>query len=189
MSAAGVNVMSRTVRAPIIVLMRFTPGLLVLFFATLANAQESELCSISRSEVTLGPLSGHRIDSVAVITSSPNLGRRGRDIAKMHVRTRPEIIRRELLFAVGDSVDTLRVAESLRRLRKLQFLESAHVEGRQCASPTGEALSLHVVTRDSWTTRPDIKTGTSPRVGLSEHNLLGTGQTFALSLVSHNRSL
>ena len=128
MSDAGVNVRSWTVRAPIIVLMRFTPGLLVLFFSTLANAQESQLCSVSRSEVTLGPLSGHRIDSVAVITSSPNLGRRGRALAKMHVRTRPEIIRRELLFAAGDTVDTLRVAESLRRLRKLQFLEDVRVE-------------------------------------------------------------
>ena len=170
--------------------MRFIPGLLVLFFATLANAQESELCSISRSEVTLGPLSGHRIDSVAVITSSPNLGRRGRAIAKMHVRTRPEIIRRELLFAAGDTVDTLLVAESLRRLRKLQFLENAHVEADRCVIPTGESLALRVVTRDAWTTRPDIKAGgSSPRIGLTERDLLGTGRTVSLSLVSHNRSL
>ncbi len=190
MTAAGVNVISWTVRAPIIVLMRFTPGLLALFFATLANAQESEPCSISRSEVTLGPLSGHRIDSVAVATSSPNLGRRGRAIAKMHVRTRPEIIRRELLFAAGDTVDTLLVAESLRRLRKLQFLENAHVEAEKCSTPVGESLALKVVTRDAWTTRPDIKAGgSSPRIGLTERDLLGTGRTVSLSLVSHNRSL
>jgi hypothetical protein len=170
--------------------MRFTPGLLVLFFTTLANAQESQLCSISRSEVTLGPLSGHRIDSVAVITSSPNLGRRGRAIAKMHVRTRPEIIRRELLFAAGDTVDTLLVAESLRRLRKLQFLENAHVEAEKCSTPVGESLALKVVTRDAWTTRPDIKAGgSSPRIGLTERDLLGTGRTVSLSLVSRNRSL
>ncbi|PYO51223.1 MAG: hypothetical protein DMD72_00150 [Gemmatimonadetes bacterium] len=169
--------------------MRSALGFVVVLNGTLVLAQEPQPCTTYRSEVTLGALSGRRIDSIVVETGSPNLGRAGRAIARLHFRSRPEIIRRELLFAVGDSVDTLRVAESLRRLRKLQFLESAHVEGRQCASPTGEALSLHVVTRDSWTTRPDIKTGTSPRVGLSEHNLLGTGQTFALSLVSHNRSL
>jgi hypothetical protein len=189
MSAAGVNLLSWTVRAPIIVLMRFTPGLLVLLFTTLANAQESQPCSISRSEVTLGPLSGHRIDSVAVITSSPNLGRRGRAIAKMHVRTRPEIIRRELLFAAGDTVDTLLVAESLRRLRKLQFLENAHIEAEKCSTPVGESLALKVVTRDAWTARPDIKAGgSSPRIGLTERDLLGTGRTVSLSLVSHNRS-
>jgi hypothetical protein len=37
-------------------------------------------------------------------------------------------------------VDTLRVAESLRRLRKLQFLESAHVEGRECATSLGQVV-------------------------------------------------
>ncbi len=170
--------------------MRFTPGLLVLLSAALANAQEPQACSVSSSEVTLGSLSGHRIDSVAVITSSPNLGRRGRAIAKMHVRTRPEIIRRELLFAPGDTVDTLRVAESLRRLRKLQFLDNARVEAVRCVAPVGESLALKVVTRDAWTTRPDIKVGgSSPRIGLTERNLLGTGRTVSLSLVSHNRSL
>jgi hypothetical protein len=179
-----------TVSAPIIVLMRFTPGLLVLLTAALANAQEPQACSVSSSEVTLGSLSGHRIDSVAVMTSSPNLGRRGRAIAKMHVRTRPEIIRRELLFVAGDTVDTLRVAESLRRLRKLQFLENAHVEAVRCVAPIGESLALNVVTRDAWTTRPDLKAGGgSPRIAFTERNLLGTGRTVSLSLVSHNRSL
>src|ERR1700682_4239133 len=182
--------MPSTVSAPIIALMRFAPGLLILFTAALANAQQPQACSVSSSEVTLGSLSGHRIDSVAVITSSPNLGRRGRAIAKMHVRTRPEIIRRELLFAAGDTVDTLRVAESLRRLRKLQFLENAHIEAVKCVAPIGESLALKVVTRDSWTTRPDIKAGgSSPRIGLTERDLLGTGRTVSLSLVSHNRSL
>ena len=182
--------MSGTVRASIIVLMRFISCLIVLFSAALANAQEPQACTVSSSEVTLGSLSGHRIDSVAVITSSPNLGRRGRAIAKMHVRTRPEIIRRELLFAAGDTVDTLRVAESLRRLRKLQFLENAHVEAVRCVAPVGESLALKVVTRDAWTTRPDIKAGgSSPRIGLTERDLFGTGRTVSLSLVSHNRSL
>jgi len=182
--------MPTTANPVIFVRMRSALGFVVVLNSTLALAQDPQQCTTYRSEVTLGVLSGHRIDSVAVETGSPNLGRHGRAIARLHVRSRPEIIRRELLFAVGDTVDTLRVAESLRRLRRLQFLERAHVEGRECPSPTGEVLSLHVVTRDSWTTRPDIKTGgNSPRVGLAERNLLGTGQTFALSVVSHNRSL
>ena len=182
--------MPSTVRAPILVVTRFASGFVLLFTAALANAQEPPACSASKSEVTLGPLSGHRIDSIEVVTSSPDLGRRGRAIAKMHVRTRPEIIRRELLFSPGDTVDTLRVAESLRRLRKLQFIESAHVEADRCVTPTGESLALKVVTQDSWTTRPDLKAGgRSPRIGLTERNVLGTGRTVSLSLVSRNRSL
>ena len=54
----------------------------------------------------------------------------------------------------------------------------------------GELLALKVVTRDAWTTRPDIKPGgSSPRIGLTERDLLGTGRTVSVSLVSHNRSL
>jgi hypothetical protein len=51
-------------------------------------------------------------------------------------------------------------------------------------------LVLTVVTRDSWTTRPEIRANsTSPRVGLSERNLLGTGRTVGIDVASRNGSL
>jgi hypothetical protein len=147
-------------------------------------------CTALKSEVTLGPVSGHRIDSVLVETAKPQLGRLASLIEKMHVRTRPDVIRRELLFVAGDTVDTLSVAESLRRLRKLSFLDYARVEARRCPAQFGESLALFVVTLDSWTTRPDIRTGsTSPRIGLSERNLLGTGRTVGVNLASRNGTL
>jgi hypothetical protein len=159
-------------------------------FPTLLVAQDQPQCSALKSEVTLGPLSGHRIDSVLVETAKPELGRFGRIVEKIHVRTRPEVIRRELLFAAGDTVDTLSVAESLRRLRKLAFLEYAHIEARQCATSSGESLALRVITRDSWTTRPDIKaSASSPRIGLTERNLFGMGRSASVDLVSRNGSL
>jgi len=52
-----------------------------------------------------------------------------------------------------------------------------------------ETLSLTVVTRDSWTTRPDFRaSSTSQRIGLTERNLLGTGRTVA-SISLAKRSL
>ncbi len=168
------------------------------FFLTLAAAvapvvlsgQAPPQCSVLKSEVTLAPVAGHRIDSVLVETAKPELGRFASLVGKIHVRTRPDVIRRELLFAPGDTVDTLRVAESLRRLRRLAFLEYARVEARQCATPTGEVLALTVVTRDSWTTRPDIRgTSSSPRIGLTERNLMGTGRTVGIDLASRNGTL
>lgn len=153
------------------------------------HAQESH-CSSLKSEVTLGPFSGRRIDSVFVETAKPNLGKFGRLISRLHVRTQQGVIRRELLFAPGDTVDTLQIAESLRRLRALAFLESAQIEGRQCESATGQTLALTVVTRDAWTTRPDLRPGSgSPRIGLTERNLLGTGRTVSIDVVSRNRSI
>jgi outer membrane protein assembly factor BamA len=170
--------------------MRFSLMLAGAMIPSLILAQDPPQCSALRSEVTLGPLSGHRIDSVLVETAQPNIGRLARIVGKMHVRTRPDVVRRELLFAPGDTVDTLIVAESLRRLRKLPFLEYAHIETRQCPSQSGESLALSVVTRDAWTTRPDIKaSSTSPRIGVSERDLFGTGRTVAAGLVSRNGAL
>ena len=159
------------------------------FSASVARAQDPA-CSAIKSEVTLSGLSGRRIDSVSIETARPNLGKAGRVLAKLHVRTRPEVVRRELLFAPGDTVDTLAVAESLRRLRALPFLEYARLDARQCAAASGESLALTVVTRDSWTARPDLKaSSSSPRIGLTERDLFGTGQTVSLDVVSRNRSL
>lgn len=169
--------------------MRFALALIVSF-AVSARAQDTSQCSTLRSEVTLGPLSGQRIDSVLVETAQPSFGRLTRFAGRMHVRTRPEVIRRELLFAPGDTVDTLQIAESLRRLRKLGFLEFAHIEARRCEVPPGGILAVSVVTRDSWTTRPNLKASTaSPHIGITERDLFGTGRTVSLDLVSRNGSV
>ena len=68
----------------------------ILVGASGAQAQEAD-CSTYKSEVTLGGLSGERIDSVLVQTSKPNLGRVGQAIARLHVKTQQGVIRRELL--------------------------------------------------------------------------------------------
>jgi hypothetical protein len=154
-----------------------------------AHAQEPQRCSEFKSEVTLGALSGHRIDSVDVQTAQPDLGRFSA-LTRIRRRTQPEVIRRELLFAPGDSVDTLRVAESLRRLRQLAFLEYVRVDAHECQTPAGPVLSLQVVTRDGWTARPEIKSSKgSPRIGLTERDLFGSGRTVSFDVVSHDRSL
>jgi hypothetical protein len=170
--------------------MRLSIGLAVAVLPGILLGQEPPQCTVLKSEVTLGPVSGHRIDSVFVETAKPHLGRLASLIEKIHVRTRPDVIRRELLFAPGDTVDTLSVAESLRRLRKLSFLDYARVEARQCPTQTGESLALTVVTRDSWTTRPDIRgSSVSPRIGLTERNLFGTGRTVGIDLASRNGTI
>jgi hypothetical protein len=169
--------------------MRHTLIFVAALIPALARTQDRP-CSALKSEVTIGPLSGHRIDSVLVETASPRLGRLAHLFGKMHARTRPEVIRRELLFLPGDTVDTLRVAESLRRLRKLPFLEFARVEASECPGQSGETLVLDIVTRDAWTARPDIKASKrSPRIGLTERSLFGTGRAASLELVSRDRKL
>jgi hypothetical protein len=179
-----------TAIGPILVRMRLALTLVAALAPAVSYGQEQTQCAAVTSEVTLATLSGHRIDSVFIETAHPRLGRLARLAGRMHVRTRPEVIRRELLFAPGDTVDTLLVAESMRRLRKLPFLEYAHVEARQCPAPSGESLALTVVTRDAWTARPDLKTGRKASgLGVTERNLFGTGRSVSLDIVSRNRSL
>jgi hypothetical protein len=173
--------------------MRFSPACRALVFIAVvsaaAHSQEPLRCTEFKSEVTLGPLSGRRIDSVDVQTAQPDLGRFSA-LTRMRRRTQPEVIRRELLFAPGDSVDTLRVAESLRRLRQLAFLEYVRVDAHECQTPAGPVLSLQVVTRDGWTARPEIKSSKgSPRIGFTERDLLGSGRTVSFDVVTHNRNI
>src|SRR4051812_7629419 len=126
-------------------------ALLTCASASVAGAQEAR-CDTLVSEVTLSGLSGQKIDSVFIETAGPNLGRLGAIVRRLHVRPRDNVVRRELLFSAGDTVDTLAIAESLRRLRGLAFLSNARIEARQCLSIAGQTLALTVMTRDSWTT-------------------------------------
>lgn len=73
---------------------------------------------------TVAGMSGQRIGEIRVLARGPDgllpdLG------VPMHVITRDRTIRGRLLFAVGDTVDTLRVSESVRQLHRLRYLAGA----------------------------------------------------------------
>lgn len=106
-----------------------------------------------------------------------------RPLRALHVGTRESTIRRQLTFAAGEPLDSLRVAESLRRLRRLRYLGDPHVIAVRC----GEApLAVTVVTHDEWSTKPTVQmrggaTG-GTELGLTERNVLGTGREASLEL-------
>ena len=102
-----------------------------------------------------------------------------RSANRMHVRTRESVIRRELLFGVGDCYVPALLEDSERILRSLSFIADADVFGVR--QPDG---TQHVVveTRDEWSVRLepqwDSDEGSLALTGveLREDNLLGTGQ-------------
>jgi hypothetical protein len=102
-----------------------------------------------------------------------------RSANRMHVRTRERVIRRELLFGVGDCYVPALLQDSERILRSLSFIADADVFGVR--QPDG---TQHVVveTRDEWSVRLepqwDSDEGSLALTGveLREDNLLGTGQ-------------
>jgi hypothetical protein len=115
-------------------------------------------------------------------TSDPTLDPRFRwayNLAnRLHVRTRPEVIGRELLFDVGDCFDPVLVDESARLLRSYPFLSKVDIYGIQ---QPGGGYHVIVDTEDEWSTQVEAKLNFSggfrlEGVDVRERNLLGTGR-------------
>ncbi|MEJ2504329.1 MAG: hypothetical protein P8177_13615 [Gemmatimonadota bacterium] len=116
-------------------------------------------------------------------TSDPDLDPRFRwaySLAnKLHRRTKDEVIRRELLFDVGDCLDPLLLEESERLLRGYNFI--ARVDVYAVQQPEG-GYHVLVDTEDEWSTQVELKFDLSgqfefEQLQIRERNLLGTGQS------------
>lgn len=161
---------------------------------------------VAQTVVDIGSLSGRPIAWVNVITRPPDpLPGAAAILDGIHIRTRPRIVRRELLFAAGDTVDSLNVAESMRRLRHIRYLANVVLtmapaitdscpggQSRAGVHPRLPAIGLTVSTRDAWSTRPSARVGSATAgsvVGLEERNLLGTGRVAKAYLRTDNGRL
>jgi hypothetical protein len=105
---------------------------------------------------------------------------------KLHIRTRPEVIRQQLLFKTGDPYSQRLVDESARILRSARYLYDASVQ--PVAFKDGR-VDIAVTTRDVWTLNPGLsfsRKGGENTVGveIEELNLLGTGTDLELSHTS-----
>jgi hypothetical protein len=139
--------------------------------------------SAERSDCELGVIENIFIDNHSIFdTSDPELDPRFRWAYRLanrlHVRTRPNVIERELLFSVGDCFDPLLIEESERILRGYRFISSVDIFG--VAQPNG---GYHVVvdTEDEWSTQAEIRLDLGgglqiEGLELRERNLLGTGR-------------
>lgn len=122
----------------------------------------------------------------------------------VHIRTREAVIRRELLFEVGERLDREDLGQSERNLRKEDYFSEVRVEiltlegvlivdpgsmpeAELCVALTGhESVRVRVTTFDSWSTTIETKLRkTDDRlifgVGLIESNLLGRGKNLELA--------
>jgi hypothetical protein len=147
----------------------------------LACPAAAEDCAVTESRSSLAALSGARISSIDVRSEGPSLPGLARLAAPLHPASREQTIRRQLLFAPGDTVDTLLVGETMRRLRRQRLFSDAVLLARRCDGSTG--VGLVVQTRDSWTLRPTarLRSASSLSLGVEERNLFGTGRTVAVT--------
>jgi hypothetical protein len=96
---------------------------------------------------------------------------------RIHVETRPSVIRKQLLFKPGDEYQQRMLEESERLLRETSYLYDAQVAVLAC-DETG--VDVVVRTQDVWTLKPGIsvsRSGGESRVGfdIQEDNFLGRG--------------
>lgn len=99
----------------------------------------------------------------------------------LHIMTRENVVRRELLFSVGEPFDSALVAETERNLRATGIFRRVTIDSVRSDS----GLVVRVRTRDAWSTKLDLRINTGGGdvafvVSLDEDNLLGSGARAAI---------
>jgi hypothetical protein len=90
----------------------------------------------------------------------------------LHAVTVESAIRRDLLFAVGDRLDSFLVAESERVLRQRRYIAGVHISWTQ---PVPDSVDVKVETHDVWTFETSL-------------SFSGGGGAYALSLAASERN-
>src|SRR6266404_2296902 len=100
----------------------------------------------------------------------------------LHIKTRPELIRRSLLFRSGERLSVRLIEETERLIRQTSTVYDVSIRPLRY----GEGVvDLEVVTRDTWTLEPSLHVSreggvNSGAFSLKETNLAGTGTTLGL---------
>ena len=99
---------------------------------------------------------------------------------KIHVITREEVVRKELLFKEGDVYNWKIIQESERNLRKRSFFAEVSIESHYNADEKGVDIVVH--TRDQWSlivgaTFGGTSENSSAGLDFGDKNFLGMGQS------------
>jgi hypothetical protein len=105
---------------------------------------------------------------------------------RIHIKTRPSVVRRSLLFRSGEPVTARLIEETERLLREKNYLADVQIRP---AAVHGNVVDIEVRTRDNWTLQPGgsfSRQGgaNSTGIALREQNLFGTGVELGIEEVS-----
>jgi hypothetical protein len=124
---------------------------------------------------------GEDIEPARVTASIPMVEKVGN---RMHIKTNPSLIRRNLLFEEGDLVDPQDFTDSERLLRGLSQIEDARIYLLE--DPFLPAVvDVIILTRDFWSKGFDLEF-TEPTAGVLElydRNFLGFGRELQINLL------
>jgi outer membrane protein assembly factor BamA len=99
-----------------------------------------------------------------------------------HIRTRPDVIRRQILFKTGERVSVQAIQETERLLRGNNYLYEVAIRPGDVHDGV---VDIDVTTRDTWTLVPSVnlsRSGGTNRggVGFRDSNIAGTGVKFSI---------
>jgi hypothetical protein len=105
-----------------------------------------------------------------------------RTLNRLHMNTREEVIRRQLLFEEGDRLDPDLVREVRRNLRGLDLFRDERME---CSLLETGKVRIDVVLRENWSLIPifwigGVDTAQAFTLGITEKNFLGRGKALSL---------
>ena len=101
---------------------------------------------------------------------------------KLHINTRPKVIRAQLLFKEGDLLNIKHVQESERILRKRSYLTNAYIFPKNICA---DQIDITVVTQDSWALEPQFSISrksqnTQTGFAIADGNIMGSGSSFVV---------
>ena len=95
----------------------------------------------------------------------------------IHMVTKEQVIRNELLFEAGQPLDSTLIAETERNLRKKNIFREVTFD----TTRVDDRLAVEVDTHDGWSLKPKFSLGAASdgtitgQIGINEINLFGTG--------------
>jgi outer membrane protein assembly factor BamA len=106
---------------------------------------------------------------------------------RLHTRTRPDVIERQLLFKSGDYVSVRVIDETERILLAGRYLQDVQIRPLEYRDGV---VDIEVLTRDSWTLEPGVSLGraggvNSSRSFLRERNALGEGVSVGIAYANN----
>ena len=104
-----------------------------------------------------------------------------------NVRTLDEVVRREFRVQEGDAYNTAKLQRSEQRINNLNFFEKVDVKNEQGSAPDKTVINVDVKEKSTGEINVGAGYSTTDGVlanfGVSEHNLLGTGQDLRTNFV------
>lgn len=107
---------------------------------------------------------------------------------KLHINTRPGVVRAQLLFEEGEQLEVKKIQESERILRARPYLTNAYIVPLTVCA---DQVDVMVVTQDAWALEPQFSVGkesegTESGFAIADGNIFGTGNSLTIGYEQTN---